>query len=551
MLSRYDILRDLDPYKGDKKLIVRRQDSFQIIDEIMRVHRLSADQYDRIADKYWTGDVYGTGRKLFEFLKLNVPYNEEGMYKQSVKHPAAIIAEAPHKGGDCKHYASYIVGVTDALRRKGYPISSFYRFGAYNLNEPDAPGHVFAVLIDENGREIWADPVLPQYNVRHPRYINNWDKYPTGVKVGAIGALYEISGIQQGRELEGGGHEYVSLGNIHHDGERNRDWLHQWYGDGGGDAMGKAKKKKHHRLKIRIPKVKLKIQPGQFLKKFLGAVPRNAFLALMKVNALSLATDLAAAANKGHKSKIDAFWKKVGGNPNKLHTAINQGVGHYNSIHKAHQVSHMAGLVDNNLYGPLFRAYVAEPQSDQEAAIGVAGGDDAAEGGLLAAAAPLMVEFNKLLKELGISKPDLNGKVDKASKDLIAKHNDKVDGDEHDDDGTVTHDGGVTTTVTTDPQTGQQTMTVGMTDQAIKSAQGDGTPTGSGEDTGEDTEEDTGDDSKAVKKAGGSGGGLKDFFIKAESWVGANRNYILMGTAAIAGGTILYKVLTHKKKGRR
>lgn len=66
----------------------------------------------------------------------------------------------------------------------------------------------------------------------------------------------------------------------------------------------------------------------QKVKKLLLAGPRNAFLAIVKLNVKGLATKLAKAINKD-AGKVKELWeKKLGGNFNKLITAINVGKKH-------------------------------------------------------------------------------------------------------------------------------------------------------------------------------------------------------------------------------
>lgn len=60
-------------------------------------------------------------------------------------------------------------------------------------------------------------------------------------------------------------------------------------------------------------------------KKIGLSVPRNAFLGVVKLNVMGLATKLDKAKAKGKADKLQKFWEKLGGNNNKLNTAINEG----------------------------------------------------------------------------------------------------------------------------------------------------------------------------------------------------------------------------------
>jgi hypothetical protein len=60
------------------------------------------------------------------------------------------------------------------------------------------------------------------------------------------------------------------------------------------------------------------------VKKIALSVPRNSFLGLVKLNVFGLATKLLAARKKDPK-KVEALWKKLGGNINALNKEIDRG----------------------------------------------------------------------------------------------------------------------------------------------------------------------------------------------------------------------------------
>ena len=68
-----------------------------------------------------------------------------------------------------------------------------------------------------------------------------------------------------------------------------------------------------------IGKVADKVAKGT--KKVGLSVPRNAFLGIVKLNVMGLATKLDKAKAKGKADKLQKFWEKLGGNNNKLNTA--------------------------------------------------------------------------------------------------------------------------------------------------------------------------------------------------------------------------------------
>ena len=167
MVTAAEIKRSL-PYSGARDMLVnsRDQSTPKIIEYIGEQHRRDKASYDKIADQFWNQDARTTAKDLFNFCKKNIKYFVEPESDQTVKTPGRILIDGH---GDCKHYSLFINGICDSLRRAGYPISSYYNFVS---DSPDIDvHHVFAVIKDGNGNEIWADPVLDHFNIK-PHYHN-------------------------------------------------------------------------------------------------------------------------------------------------------------------------------------------------------------------------------------------------------------------------------------------------------------------------------------------------------------------------------------------
>jgi hypothetical protein len=151
----------LPPFRNEKVIITNRQGTGDIIREILKTHSLYETDYDRIAELFDTGDILSTANGIWDFLKYNLTYNEEGGEEQSVKSPAAIL----HQGEniDCKHYSLFAGGVLDAIKQKyNEPWDWCYRFATDKSGSKD-PTHVF-VVIKDGSREIWIDPCLYSFN---------------------------------------------------------------------------------------------------------------------------------------------------------------------------------------------------------------------------------------------------------------------------------------------------------------------------------------------------------------------------------------------------
>lgn len=252
-----ELLGKLPAYKGRRDLVKRSQDTGDIIEELVAAHQKYATHYDQIAQQFLRSTARQTLKRLYSYLKINIRYDIEPDAAQTVKSPAAIVAQGY---GDCKHYASFICGVMDALIRAGKikGCEMFFRFASYDYSRKE-PQHVFAVAL-VNGREIWIDPV-PEAGG-----FDNREKEPVYYQDKKTMALYSVSGI-----------------------------------DDGMAGIGR----KRFRIKIRAPR---------FLLKVAAAPSRNAFLLILKVNLFGLAYKIKQQILQGKEQKWKDFWQKAGGN---------------------------------------------------------------------------------------------------------------------------------------------------------------------------------------------------------------------------------------------
>lgn len=598
-----DILEDLPPYQGDQRMITRRQDTFDIIREILRKHKGTMAHYDAICEQHWKGNPQATAQGLYNFLKSHAPYRVEPTLKQTVKTPAAILSERLTFGNDCKHYASYIVGVGEALRRRGYPVKSFYRFASYTRGSKN-PGHVFGVFVID-GKEFWIDPVpeIPGFNARTPVPSYTTDRMPPMSKNGSrIGSLYDISGISNedrisgrhahwldqmdhahkawlhpvnknmpaemrmqqrrdplGRELQPVQRYAPQQGHTH----QHLHWLdqpkpHYYDLDVNSNLIGKAKKKhpiKIHapHLKIHAPKIKvkiphIKIQPGKILLTATLAPARGSFLLLTEINMFDLGVKMwekaAKDQNGANWKKLAAEWKKLGGKPNALLKSIKKGVNTHNKLHSKKKIS-----------GEIYDFYsggMAEPSYG----IGVVAAAPAA----IAAAAPIIAALTNLLKSFGINTNKAKADSADALSTVAKKHN--KHGKNTDDNGDTTHDDG---TVTSADQTsdGNQVLNIKDVPGAKDADNGSGPdaptpgPTAGGSDAGgddssapatiDDGDSTISDDNVPATKKGG--GAFADTLESVKLFISDHKVYFIGGAIAIAA-LIIFKIVHKPAKGR-
>lgn len=284
------ILGRLNPYQAQERLIVEDQSTGDIISAITNSHEKYKPEYKKIALFFKGSNPKQTGKKLFDFLKNNVRYVIEPGDRQTVKSPAAILAQGH---GDCKHYSLFSGGV---LQQLGIPFA--YRFASYKTFDPQ-PGHVFVVINPGTSNEIWIDPVLSTFDYKKP-YTYAKDKKMALYTVSGIGATAaQKAALKQAKAAKKA-------------------------------AKGKEAKKAA-KVEVKAARKAAGRTAGQVLKKGskvvlkVAASPmRNAFLLLVKLNFANLGVKLKNAWDKA-PSKLQNFWESAGGKIEALKKAWEKG----------------------------------------------------------------------------------------------------------------------------------------------------------------------------------------------------------------------------------
>jgi hypothetical protein len=305
-------------YAGTKSVLVSDHDVDDIINGILYKHHKHKSDYDRISEKFWRGTPEATARCIFDCLKRDVKYRVETPNDQTVKSPGAIASQGV---GDCKHYALFANGVLDSLQRKGYPIgNAVYRFAGYRPFDSSVH-HVLSVL-QTPAADYWIDPVLPTFNNRK-MYFSHQDKSVKAMP------LSEISGVddQMGNFWDDLKHSFnVNLANagkgiktaaqsVAHGAQVNTANLTHAIKVNAANLPAAVKDVKN---------VVLKVNP-------LSVAGRNAFLALLKFNAFNMAHRLYdyIHANRANEQEVYNKWTNMGGDNNKIKTAITDGMRAY------------------------------------------------------------------------------------------------------------------------------------------------------------------------------------------------------------------------------
>jgi len=180
------LLQFLPAYNGNETILVRNQDTDDIINGILDAHYKYSKNYDKISSFFVGSTPKQTARNIWNFLKKNVKYRVEPEHKQTIKSPSAIIATGLTTGSDCKNYALFIAGIINSLAwMKLQKIPFCFRFSSYKYFS-EVPEHVFVVLYPGTNHEIWVDPVLNSFDQKKA-YNYKIDKTPKNMLVGISG----------------------------------------------------------------------------------------------------------------------------------------------------------------------------------------------------------------------------------------------------------------------------------------------------------------------------------------------------------------------------
>jgi len=197
-----------------------------------------------------------------------------------------------------------------------------------------------------------------------------------------------------------------------------------------GQKLEKAAKPLEKAVMPVVRKVK-----GVILKYYpLTSVSRNATLLLIKINFAGIAAALKKARdNKGHWDKLTLFWRDIGGNPNKLSTAITEGY----KVDLKHRKNFDGAEEYPDLIEYDFDTYDGEGVPDSA--------EPVTTSGAAATAVPVITKILALLKNMGITPDSVINAMSK-------KVNDKAD------EGLLQLSEGEE--IVTDGQTGEKTVMI-------------------------------------------------------------------------------------------
>jgi hypothetical protein len=331
MVKLAEVYKRLTPAANNNQLAIANQSTTDIINQVLSQHIQNAKEAKKICDLFEGGNLYQTSENIWNFLKYEVPYKVEPSEKQTTKTISRMMFDAMHgRGNDCKHYSGFTGAILSACGYKNW----VYRFAGYS-KYINVPTHVYCVANDGDGK-IFIDAVISGFDLEKP-YVLKIDK-----KINNDMSLYKLSGI----------------GDIWDDLRSAPKRAADYAGDKARQAADAVKKAAEEAAK--------KLVEG--VKTVTLALPRNAFLVLLRFNVHGWATGL-----KGRDWNQLAWWvNDFGGNRTDLMDAINAGAKN----------SRILGFDYNDVIYPKMLGSIGEPVTIASA---------------LATATPIIIKVSSLL----------------------------------------------------------------------------------------------------------------------------------------------------------
>jgi hypothetical protein len=338
MVKLIDVYKKLAPSNNIDKLEIKNQSTNDIINQVLSQHIENKKEAKKIAYMFDGGNIYDTSKNIWNFLKYEVPYKVEPSDKQTTKTISRMLFDALNgKGNDCKHYAGFTGAILDALGYQNWR----YRFAGYS-KYINVPTHVYCYAKDNNGI-IYIDAVINGFDLEKP-FVLNIDKKINNNKM----SLYKLSGFD------------------------NEPYVGNWFSDKwkaakkavnqAADFVGDKARQAANFAKETALKAKQALLTASL------AIPRNAFLLLLRFNVRGWATGL---QNKTF-DQLSWWVNDWGGNRTELMAAIKKGA----------KEARILGFNDDDILYPSMVGGIGEPVSISAA---------------LATATPIIVKIQGLL----------------------------------------------------------------------------------------------------------------------------------------------------------
>lgn len=139
---------------GKNEFITHNQTARQIFFQMRRAEKNSREQSMRIARQFKGKSQRDTAKGIYNFLRHGMLYKKEPKNRQSGKEIRRYISDGY---GDCKHYATFAVGVLNACRIPAWFVMVSQKPG------DRSPNHAYACCMI--GEQVYViDPCRPRFN---------------------------------------------------------------------------------------------------------------------------------------------------------------------------------------------------------------------------------------------------------------------------------------------------------------------------------------------------------------------------------------------------
>ena len=343
-------------------------DTRDIINALARILPAATKQAEQFTFLKKTGNPITDALTVGRYVQKNFLYIKDGLSEQNILTPSALMAL---KKGDCKSFALYIAAVLSSWKYK-----NGLRFAGYN--GATQPTHVYNFVLDSQNKIFTFDACLP-----------NLVESPNATLIEDM-QVNHIAGVPVLNEISTGIY-----------GRADRRARRQ-----------ERRERREDRREDRRERRQERRAEGkgffQRVKKIALGPARGAFLLIVKANFRGLATKLA----KAPVEKLAGFWGKLGGDKNKLNSAINDGK----------KKKPLLGMGEGPNGEPVYNIQYTQIPTRRRQARGnyrrraqYIGVDPVTAGA--ATSAPIIMAAVKFLKDLGIEPGDVLDVVKKIAPD--------------------------------------------------------------------------------------------------------------------------------------
>ena len=174
-------------------MVLKNQDTKDIISEILKSHKLYSAQACEIAEDFRGRSVRQSALNIHRFLQKYSNYRIEDINNQTSKSIYRYVWGTDKEGflyGDCKHQSLFATAILKCLYPK---LPVYFRFTSYKLLDSE-PTHVYSLIYDQYGNPFTIDP-LQDFNSEKFYFSKIDKKLPSMLsRLSGIGSVHMIAG---------------------------------------------------------------------------------------------------------------------------------------------------------------------------------------------------------------------------------------------------------------------------------------------------------------------------------------------------------------------